>query len=152
MDMAGGYIKAVEERLPGVQIVFDRFHVQRLASDALDTVRREQLRELRGSESGRELFRSRFALLKNPWNLTRKEQQKLSDVQRTNAPLYRAYRRTCSRRPSRRPWTTSSRRGPSALSGSGWPGPHAPSPRPSSRPPGRSASTSIGSSPTYASA
>lgn len=91
MDMAGGYIKAVEERLPAVQIVFDRFHVQRLASDALDTVRREQLRELRGSESGRELFRSRFALLKNPWNLTRKDQQKLSEVQRTNGPLYRAY-------------------------------------------------------------
>lgn len=91
MDMATGYIKAVEERLPGVQIVFDRFHVQRLASDALDTVRREQLREIRGSEAGQELFRSRFALLKNPWNLTRKERQKLSDVQRTNAPLYRAY-------------------------------------------------------------
>lgn len=91
MDMAGGYLKAVEERLPGVQIVFDRFHVQRLASDALDTVRREQLREIRGSEAGEELFRSRFALLKSPWNLTRKERQKLSAVQRTNAPLYRAY-------------------------------------------------------------
>jgi len=91
MDMAGGYIKAVEERLPEAQIVFDRFHVQRLASDALDEVRRVQLREIRGTEGGRELFRSRFALLKNPWNLTRCETEKLSDVQRTNAPLYRAY-------------------------------------------------------------
>jgi transposase len=91
MDMAGGYIKAVEERLPETQIVFDRFHVQRLASDALDEVRREQLREIRGTEEGRELFRSRFALLKNPWNLTRRETEKLRDVQRTNAPLYRAY-------------------------------------------------------------
>jgi transposase len=91
MDMAGGYLKAVEERLPGVQIVFDRFHVQRLASDALDEVRREQLREIRGTEEGRELFRSRFALLKNPWNLTRDQKQKLSEVQRTNARLYRAY-------------------------------------------------------------
>jgi len=91
MDMATGYIKAVEERLPGVRIVFDRFHVQRLASDALDTVRREQLREIRGTDAGRELFRSRFALLKNPWNLTRQERQKLAEVQRTNAPLYRAY-------------------------------------------------------------
>jgi len=91
MDMAGGYIKAVEERLPGAKIVFDRFHVQRLASDALDTVRREQLREMRGTDEGQALFRSRFALLKNPWNLTRKQKQKLSEVQRTNAPLYRAY-------------------------------------------------------------
>ena len=91
MDMAGGYIKAVEERLPEAQIVFDRFHVQRLVSDALDEVRRAQLREIRGTDEGRELFRSRFALLKNPWNLTRKEKQKLSEVQRTNAPIYRAY-------------------------------------------------------------
>jgi transposase len=91
MDMAGGYIKAVEERLPEAQIVFDRFHVQRLASDALDEVRRALLREIRGTEEGRELFRSRFALLKNPWNLTRRETEKLRDVQRTNAPLYRAY-------------------------------------------------------------
>lgn len=91
MDMAGGYIKAVEARLPEAQIVFDRFHVQRLVSDALDEVRRAQLREIRGTDEGRELFRSRFALLKNPWNLTRKEKQKLSEVQRTNAPIYRAY-------------------------------------------------------------
>ena len=76
MDMAGGYIKAVEERLPEAQIVFDRFHVQRLASDALDAVRREQLREIRETDEGRALFQSRFALLKNPWNLTR--EQKIS--------------------------------------------------------------------------
>ncbi|MFW6086906.1 MAG: transposase [Myxococcota bacterium] len=40
MDMAGGYKKAVRERAPHVQVVFDRFHVQRLASDAVERVRR----------------------------------------------------------------------------------------------------------------
>ena len=91
MDMAQTYIKAVEESLPQAQIVFDRFHVQRLASDALDEVRRAQLREIRGTAEGRELFKSRFALLKNPWNLDRKEKQKLHELQQTNAPIYRAY-------------------------------------------------------------
>lgn len=91
IDMAGGYIKALSETVPHVQIVFDRFHVQRLASDSLDEVRREQLRELRGTDEGRHLFRSRFALLKNPWNLSRKEEQKLADLQQTNARIYRAY-------------------------------------------------------------
>jgi len=71
--------------------VFDRFHVQRLASDALDKVRRAQLREIRGTDEGTELFKSRFALLKNPWNLNRKEKQKLNELQRTNAKIYRAY-------------------------------------------------------------
>ena len=91
IDLSAAFIRAVEESAPQAQIVFDRFHVQRLASDALDEVRREQLRELRGTPEGHELFRSRFALLKNPWNLTGMERGKLSAVQRTNAPLYRAY-------------------------------------------------------------
>ncbi len=91
MDMAAGYIKATEEALPQAQIIFDRFHVQRLASEALDEVRRSQLHQLRGTPAGRELFRSRFALLKNPWNLTDVEEEKLSSIQRKNLPLYRAY-------------------------------------------------------------
>jgi len=91
MDLSAAFIKAVEESAPRAQIVFDRFHVQRLASDALDEVRREQLREVRGTPDGRALFRTRYALLKNPWNLNSIENGKLSAVQRTNAPLYRAY-------------------------------------------------------------
>ena len=91
IDLSAAFIKAVEEGAPQAQIVFDRFHVQRLASDALDEVRREQLRELRDTPEGRELFLTRYALLKNPWNLTFIEGERLSAVQRTNAPVYRAY-------------------------------------------------------------
>jgi transposase len=91
IDMSGGYQKAIREYLPHAQIVFDRFHVQRLATDAVDEVRREQLRELRGTEEGEVLFRSRFALLKNGWDLRRDERVKLAEIQRDNARLYRAY-------------------------------------------------------------
>jgi transposase len=91
IDMSAGYEKAIRQRAPQAQVIFDRFHVQRLASDAVDAVRREQLRELRGTEEGRELFRSRFALLKSPWNLTPSDEQKLHGIQGTNARLYRAY-------------------------------------------------------------
>lgn len=91
IDMAGGYIKALEEHVPNVQIVFDRFHVQKLCSDALDRVRRSLWRELKGTEEGQAIKGSRFTLLKNPWNLTRQERQKLAEVQRNNKQLYRAY-------------------------------------------------------------
>ena len=40
IDMAAGYRKAIEEWLPQAEIVFDRFHVERLASEALEEVRR----------------------------------------------------------------------------------------------------------------
>jgi transposase len=91
IDMSEAFLKAVKESAPQAQIVFDRFHVQRLATDALDEVRRAQLRELRGTPKGRELFETRFALLKNPWNLNATETERLSAVQRANKPLYRAY-------------------------------------------------------------
>lgn len=91
IDMAGGFIKAVSERAPQAQIVFDRFHVQRLASNAVDEVRREEVRELEDSDEAKWIKRTRYSLLKRPWNLTRKDRQKLADIQANNQRLYRAY-------------------------------------------------------------
>ncbi|HSR73131.1 MAG TPA: ISL3 family transposase [Kiloniellales bacterium] len=91
IDMCQAYEKAIREHAPNAEIVFDRFHVQQLATKALDEVRREQLRTIRGTPEGRELFHSRFALLKNPWNLRPAERRKLREVERANAPLWRAY-------------------------------------------------------------
>jgi len=91
IDMSGAYRKAIAAHLPDATVVFDRFHVQQLASRALDQVRRQQLRGLRGTPEGKALFRSRFVLLKNPWNLSPKERAKLRDIERANQPLFRAY-------------------------------------------------------------
>jgi transposase len=90
IDMSGAYIKAVKEAAPEAQIVFDRFHVQRLAHDALDQVRRDEVRQADQAEK-RELKGTRFALQKNPWNLSKLESNKLADLQRQNKRLYRAY-------------------------------------------------------------
>jgi transposase len=91
IDMSGAYIDAVTRGAPQARIIFDRFHVQRLAQDAVDQVRREQVRLLAGSADAASLKRTRWALLKNPWNLSAVEGDKLAEVQRTNRPLYRAY-------------------------------------------------------------
>lgn len=91
IDMSQAYISAVREAVPEARLVFDRFHVQRLAHDALDAVRREEVRNIVDPEARRALKNSRFALQKNPWNMTAIETTKLADVQRVNMPLYRAY-------------------------------------------------------------
>jgi len=91
IDMAASYIKAIRDRAPHAQIVFDRFHVQQLASGAVDEVRRGLMRELEDRDAKRAIKRTRFALLKNPWDLSRAERGKLAEVQRHNQPLYRAY-------------------------------------------------------------
>jgi len=91
IDMSQAYKKAIKEHLPAAQIVYDRFHVQKLASTALDEVRRGILHDIRGTDAGTEVFRSRFILLRNPCNLVYDERRKLRDIERQNAPLYRAY-------------------------------------------------------------
>lgn len=90
LDLSAAYINAVTEASPEARLIFDRFHVQRLAHDALDQVRRQQWRAADADD--RDAIKgTRFVLQKNPWNLSDVEQGKLTDVQRTNRPLYRAY-------------------------------------------------------------
>jgi transposase len=91
MDMSAAYIAAVKAAVPEVQVIFDRFHVQRLAHDALDEVRRAEVRASESAEEGRAVKRTRFILHKNPWNLTNLEKEKLTEVRRVNGPIYRAY-------------------------------------------------------------
>ncbi len=89
IDMAGGYIKAIAENLPGARVIFDRFHVERLAADAVDEVRREQVRDL-GSR-GKAIKGLRFLLLKHPDGLKPSEHQRLRDLRVWNKQLWRAY-------------------------------------------------------------
>lgn len=92
IDMGAAFIKAVEERIPNATLVFDRFHVQRLVSDAVDEVRREQWRATeKGSDERKAFKHSRYALLKNPWNLTPKQEDVLATLQASNKEIYRAY-------------------------------------------------------------
>jgi transposase len=91
IDMSPAFVKSVTEAAPQAKVIFDRFHVQRLAHDAVDEVRRTEVRQRKGSDEGCALKRTRFLLHKNPWNLTTIESQKLAEVQRVNKPIYRGY-------------------------------------------------------------
>lgn len=90
VDLSPAFTSAIKARCPLATIVYDRFHVQRLAHDALDKVRREQVREAIDDDA-KAIKRTRWALQKNSWNLSALETAKLTAVQRTNRPLYRAY-------------------------------------------------------------
>ncbi len=71
-------------------VLFDRFHLTRYATDAVDTVRRQMWRQL--AEAEKLAFkRTRFLWLKNPENLRRDERTGLSGLLRLNAPIVRAY-------------------------------------------------------------
>lgn len=89
MDMSKAYIKAVRDKLPHAQIVFDRFHVQALVNAALDEVRRSEWRTVRGTPVARSVKGLRFALLKHPLNRTEAQRATISTLQQVNWPIYR---------------------------------------------------------------
>ena len=91
LDMSKAYAKAVSEACPQATQALDRFHVQRLIHDALDEVRRSEVREAIEPDDKRVLKKTRWPLQKNPWNLHGFEAEKLSMLQKANQRLYRGY-------------------------------------------------------------
>ncbi|MFM2090240.1 MAG: hypothetical protein RLZZ127_729 [Planctomycetota bacterium] len=85
-DMSPAFVKGVRESLPSASITFDRFHVAKVLTDAVDRVRRAEWRKDRTVKG------ARFALLKNPENLTDRQRKALEQVTSRNAALAEAYR------------------------------------------------------------
>jgi transposase len=84
----------VAERAPNATFCIDAFHVVAWATDALDDVRREVWNEARkGGMSGhaKELKGCRYALWRNPEDLTPGKAGKLAWIAKVNTKLYRAY-------------------------------------------------------------
>jgi len=84
----------VRQQAPQAVLCLDSYHVVAWASEAVDEVRRRITRELKAAgrdEEATALKGSRWAVLKNPRNLTGGQQESLASIQATNGPLYRAY-------------------------------------------------------------
>ena len=100
-DGADWISTVVAERCPNAVRCADPFHVVRWATDALDEVRRQAWNEARGAVTQRRAGRAsghaktlkhaRYALWKNPENLTARQQAKLAWVAKTDPRLHRAY-------------------------------------------------------------
>jgi transposase len=94
-DGAPYIASAVRQYCPFATLCADPFHVVAWASAALDEVRREVWNEMRragGDKAGARALRGcRYALWKNPENLTARQRAKLAWVAKTNNRLYRAY-------------------------------------------------------------
>jgi transposase len=93
-DAAPWIGELVRYRCKNATLCIDPFHVVKWATEALDEVRRAVWNEARKSGQkalGRELQGTRYALWKNPEDLTERQEAKLAWVQKTNAPLFRAY-------------------------------------------------------------
>jgi transposase len=78
MDMWEPYKDAVQQVMPSAVIVIDKFHVVRMASVALEIVRKAHRASL-SAPARRRLMHDRFILLKRPWELSSEERLKLNE-------------------------------------------------------------------------
>ena len=84
----------VTARAPAAVLCLDAFHVVAWATEALDQVRRAMVNRLRAGghhDEAAALKDSRWALLKNPPNLTGDQRTTLAGIAKANGGLYRAY-------------------------------------------------------------
>lgn len=90
MDMWKAFRNATTHRAPNAKILFDKFHVLRHLSDALDQVRKSEYRRLTG-KSRRFIKGQKYTLLAHRENLTLEGRQALELLLAANKRLNTAY-------------------------------------------------------------
>lgn len=86
IDMSKAFIKGIRETLPNAEITFDPFHLIQLMNEALGQVRAEEARIYPDLMRG-----SRYVFLKNPENLTEKQNETLFNLSHYRLKTARAY-------------------------------------------------------------
>ena len=90
MDMSQAYQRGVAENCRHARVVFDKFHVIKNANEAVDQVRRAEVR-LGGEGVWEALHKSQWLWRKNPENLSPDQQARLSRIQDKNLCTAKAY-------------------------------------------------------------
>ena len=96
MDLGPAYLKSVtaQGHAPQAVVCADPFHLVKLVTEALDEVRRDlwqQLRRLPDDRYARDFKGARWALLKNPEDLTDTQAAQLAKIRRNRGGMWRAY-------------------------------------------------------------
>jgi transposase len=99
MDMSAAYTKGVGQSLPQAAISFDRFHVIALGVEAMDAVRRDEMRsnpaavrEALGDTDRKVLKGLMWGMRKNPSGWSPKQWDAMYWLQRSNLKSARAWR------------------------------------------------------------
>jgi len=90
MDMWKAFRHSTTRNAPNAKILFDKFHVLRHLSDALDAVRKREYARLRGNDR-RFIKGQKYTLLSHRENLTLEGRQALKTLLAANKRLHTAY-------------------------------------------------------------
>ena len=90
MDLWAPFRNSVRRHCPKADVVFEKFHVYRYFSDAIDEVRRQEQARM-PAEQGKLIKGTRWLWLKSSAKLRRKDRQTLDEIMAQNRNMARAY-------------------------------------------------------------
>ena len=90
-DMWAPYLKVIKKKAPKALNILDRFHIMKKFNEAIDEVRREEVRSLKAKGLDAVLTHARWVLLKKTVNLTEKQVVKLGELLKSNLVSVKAY-------------------------------------------------------------
>jgi transposase len=94
-DMYQGFVNAVQEQLPGVKIVIDRYHVAKAYRDCADKVRQQELKVLKrelSQEDYEQIKGAMWPFRKSPEDLKKEEHSLLERLFSYSPRLEQAYK------------------------------------------------------------
>ena len=90
-DMWAPYLKVIQKKCVNALNILDRFHIAKKFNEAVDEVRREEVKKLKAQGKENVLAKGRFILLKKVANLSSKQTVKLSELLKMNLQSVKAY-------------------------------------------------------------
>ena len=90
-DMWKPYLKVISANAAKALNILDRFHIMKHMSEAVDDVRRGEVRRLKAEKKEAVLAKSRYCFLKRPENLTEKQSLRLGELLGMNLRTVKAY-------------------------------------------------------------
>lgn len=90
-DMWKPYLKVIAKKVPQALHVLDRFHIVAKMNEAVDKVRRAEVKRMKAEGYENVLAKTKYCFLKNPENLTPWQTERLADVLQYDLRSVRAY-------------------------------------------------------------
>jgi transposase len=90
-DMWQPYLKVIKKKAVKALNILDRFHIMKKFNEAIDTIRRQEVKKLEESDMDNVLVNGRWLLLRRPSNLTQKQTIRLKELLKINLMSIKAY-------------------------------------------------------------
>lgn len=90
-DMWAPYLKVIAKKAPQALNILDRFHIMRKFNEAIDEIRRDEVKQFKADEQENVLERGRWLLLKRPENLDEKQTSRLAKLLKLNLASIKGY-------------------------------------------------------------